>query len=242
MVHGLLLSNKNINSQMVIENLFKKRRNSENEKYTDEELVTGVCNKDPHMQTELYISCEKYYFRHYPGVFIVQEADADDIFQNTIIALMQNIERKKIYVEDGVIIGNNKQKLDGTLHTYLMGIAKFKYLEWTRGMNKEPNWTDLTTGTGEKPKEIAQLVTEDWLSDDPISAKKEIIADCLSKMSERCYQIITKFYDEEKDLDIILHEIDSFNSKDALKTAKNKCMNKLKESAIAIYDIRKNIH
>ena len=223
---------------MIIENIFKKR-NSDKEKYSDEELVIGVFKKDPHMQTELYNSCEKYYFRNYPGVFIAQEADADDIFQNTIITLMQNIERKKIYVENGVIMGNNNRKLDGTLHTYLMGIAKLKYLEWTRGMNKEPNWIDLTAGGGEKPKDIVQLVTDDWLSDDPISAKKEIVADCLSKMSERCYQIITKFYDEEKGLDIILMELDSFNSKDALKTAKNKCMNKLKESAINIYEIRK---
>lgn len=224
---------------MVIENIFKKRNNSKTEKYSDEELVMGVFKKDSHMQTELFYSCEKYYYRSYRGVFIAQEADADDIFQNTMIALMQNIERRKIYVEDGVIMGNNKKKLDGTLHTYLMGIAKLKYLEWTRGKGKEPNWTDLTTGSGEKQKEVVQLVTDDWLSDDPISAKKEIIADCLSKMSERCYQIITKFYDEEKGLDIILLELESFSSKDALKTAKNKCMNKLKESVIAIYEIRK---
>lgn len=226
---------------MIIENIFKKRIRNKN-KYSDEELVMGVFKKDPHMQTELYNSCEKYYFRNYPGVFIAQEADADDIFQNTMIALMQNIERKKIYVEEGVIIGNHNKKLDGTLHTYLMGIAKLKYLEWTRGMNKEPNWADLNSGSGEKPKEKVQFVTNDWLSDDPISAKKEIIADCLSKMSERCYQIITKFYDEEKSLDIILLELESFSSKDALKTAKNKCMNKLKKSATAIYEIRKKYY
>lgn len=224
---------------MIIEHIFKKRRNSNKEKYSDVELVMGVFEKDSHMQTKLYYSCEKYYYRNYPGVFTAQEADADDIFQNTMIALMQNIERRKIYVENGIIMGNNNKKLDGTLHTYLMGIAKLKYLEWTRGMNKEPNWTDLTSDSGEKSKEIVQLVTNDWLTDDPISAKKEIIADCLSKMSERCYQIITKFYDEEKSLDAILIELESFNSKDALKTAKNKCMNKLKESANAIYEIRK---
>lgn len=219
---------------MVIEKIFKIK------KYSDEELVLGVFNKNPNMQTEFFKSCEKYFYRHYQGVFFVQEVDADDIFQNTIIALMQNIERRKIYVEDGVIMGNHKKKLNGSLHTYLMGIAKLKYLEWCRTNNKEANWEDLTKGADGKSKEIVQTVTNEWISDDPNSAKKEIIADCISKMSERCYQIITKFYDEEKDLDTILIELSSFNSKDALKTAKNKCMNKLKEAAISIYEIRKN--
>ena len=87
--------------------------------------------------------------------------------------------------------------------------------------------------------EVGTTVTNEWLNDDPAAAKKEIIADCISKMSERCYQILTMFYDEEKNLDTILVELRSFNSKDALKTAKNKCLNKLKESANSIYEIRK---
>lgn len=217
---------------MILHTTFIKKQ------FSDEELISGVYNKIPKMQEAFFKSCEKYFFRHYQGVFFIQKSDADDIFQNSVIALMQNIERRKIYVENGIIMGNNK-KFEGTLHTYLMGIAKLKYLEWTRHNHREPNWTDLTQDSKGNPMEVGTTVTNEWLNDDPAAAKKEIIADCISKMSERCYQILTMFYDEEKNLDTILVELRSFNSKDALKTAKNKCLNKLKESANSIYEIRK---
>ena len=83
-------------------------------------------------------------------------------------------------------------------------------------------------------------VVDEWLSDDPQIAQREIIDDCLSKMSERCYEILTKFYDEEKKLDQIMLELNTFKSKDALKTAKNKCLDKLRTSSVNIYNQRRN--
>ena len=63
----------------------------------------------------------------------------------------------------------------------------------------------------------------------------EIIADLISKMSERCYEILSKFYYEDKDLDRILTEIPSIESKNALKTKKHKCMENLREVANETY-------
>ena len=74
----------------------------------------------------------------------------------------------------------------------------------------------------------------------PYKVMTEIIDDCLSKMSERCYEILTKFYDEEKKLDQIMLELNTFKSKDALKTAKNKCLDKLRTSSVNIYNQRRN--
>ena len=64
----------------------------------------------------------------------------------------------------------------------------------------------------------------------------EIIADVISHMSDRCNQILSKFYYEEKDLDQILIEIPSIESKNALKTKKYKCMEALRENAKDIYN------
>ena len=55
-------------------------------------------------------------------------------------------------------------------------------------------------------------------------------------MPERCYEILTKFYYEEKDLDSILKEIPSIESKNALKTKKHKCMENLREGARETYE------
>lgn len=46
----------------------------------------------------------------------------------------------------------------------------------------------------------------------------EIIADIISHMSPRCSQILTKFYYEEKKLEIILKEMPTIESYAALKT------------------------
>ena len=63
----------------------------------------------------------------------------------------------------------------------------------------------------------------------------DIIADVISHMSERCCEILSKFYYEEKDLDTILFEIPTIGSKNALKTKKHKCMELLRNSAKNIY-------
>lgn len=54
-------------------------------------------------------------------------------------------------------------------------------------------------------------------------------------MPKRCYDILTKYYYEEKDLDTILLEIDTITTKNALKTKKYKCMENLREVAWKIY-------
>lgn len=213
---------------MIIKTIFKKKQ------YSEAELVEGVFLKKKPMQSALFEMVKKYYYQHYKGVFFAQEADADDIFQNTIITMIQNIERKKIYAEGGVVIGKDNKPLSGTLGTYFMGIAKLKFKEWTRSAGKESNLTDISSGNGSLSDLI---ITEEWYSEDDETIKKEIVSDCISKMSERCRQILTMFYEEEKSLDIILMELPSFNSKDALKTAKNKCLGKLKTSTNDIYSL-----
>ena len=74
-----------------------------------------------------------------------------------------------------------------------------------------------------------------WLYDSDDETMLEIIADCISKMSKQCNQILTMFYYEEKTLDDIMTELSTFESKNALKTRKYKCMEELRKSAKSIY-------
>ena len=136
-------------------------------------------------------------------------------------------------IEDGVLKGKNGKPFTSSLTTYFMGIAKLKYKEWVRdhpiGPHIEPeNGKKLGIKSDED-------LYRDILYDEGETAMLSIIADCISRMSERCNQILTLFYYEEKSLDEILDIIPSYKSKNALKTEKNKCMNTLRESANAIY-------
>ena len=198
------------------------------------QLVAGMSDKNRKIQSELYAYCSKYFWANCRGVFFADEESATEIFQNTFIAMWENIERRKIYVSDGRVMGKNNEPLSGSILTYFMGIARIKYLEWVR---EHPAYADPETEMGRKIKEEgfdAQQYTN-MLYDSEDNKMLDIIADVISHMSERCCEILSKFYYEEKDLDTILFEIPTMGSKNALKTKKHKCMESLRNSAKNIY-------
>lgn len=197
-------------------------------------LVAGMYDKNRKIQSELYAYCSKYFWANYHGVFFADEESATEIFQNTFIAMWENIERRKIYVSEGRVMGKNNEPLSGSILTYFMGIARIKYLEWVR---EHPTYADPETEMGRKIKEEGFDTQQciNMLYDSEYNKMLDIIADVISHMSERCCEILSKFYYEEKDLDTILFEIPTIGSKNALKTQKYKCMESLRTSAKNIY-------
>ena len=202
-------------------------------------LVEGMADTKRRTQYELYAYCSDYFWDNYKGVFFADEKAATEILQNTFIALWENIERKKIYVEDNIVMGKDNKPLSGSILTYFMSIARNKYMEYGR---EHPVYADpetelgrLIRGKGFNPNEYI-----DMLYDSGENMMLEIIADVISHMSQRCSQILTKFYYEEKKLDIILKEIPTIESYDALKTKKNKCLKALRDSAREIYHRKLN--
>lgn len=197
-------------------------------------LVLGMAEKDLSMQYELYAYCSDYFWDNYRGVFFADEKAAAEILQDTFIAFWENIERKKIYVDDGIVMGKNAKPLNGSILTYFMSIARNKYLEYVR---EHPVYSDPETELGRLLRKEGFNPNEytDMLYDSGENMMLEIIADIISHMSPRCSQILTKFYYEEKKLEIILKEMPTIESYAALKTKKNKCMNMLRKSAREIY-------
>lgn len=197
-------------------------------------LVLGMAEKDLSMQYELYAYCSDYFWDNYRGVFFADEKAAAEILQDTFIAFWENIERKKIYVDDGIVMGKDAKPLNGSILTYFMSIARNKYLEYVR---EHPVYADPETELGRLLRKEGFNPNEytDMLYDSGENMMLEIIADIISHMSPRCSQILTKFYYEEKKLEIILKEMPTIESYAALKTKKNKCMNMLRKSAREIY-------
>lgn len=197
-------------------------------------LVSGMADKDLSMQYELYAYCSDYFWDNYRGVFFADEKAAAEILQDTFIAFWENIERKKIYVDDGIVMGKDAKPLNGSILTYFMSIARNKYLEYVR---EHPVYADPETELGRLLRREGFNPNEytDMLYDSGENMMLEIIADIISHMSPRCSQILTKFYYEEKKLEIILKEMPTIESYAALKTKKNKCMNMLRKSVREIY-------
>ena len=197
-------------------------------------LVAGMADKRRRTQYELYAYCSDYFWDNYRGVFFAEENAAAEILQNTFIAFWENIERKKIYVEDGIVMGKDNKPLNGSILTYFMSIARNKYLEYGR---EHPVYADPETELGRLLRAEGFDPNEyiDMLYDSAENLMIGIIADVISHMSPRCSQILTKFYYAEKKLEAILKEMPTIESYDALKTKKNKCMNSLRKSAREIY-------
>lgn len=199
--------------------------------YSDAAYVEGVFKRDPIMERALYYHCKRYFDENYKGVFFIENEFKYEIFQNAFIKLWENIANKKIFVEDGVLKGKGGDAFSGKLTTYFMSIARLKYLEWVRENLHKASGEEEERRRREQEIELFKTLLYD--SDDEVML--EIIADCVSHMSERCNQILTMFYYEEKTLDDIMIELPTFDSKNALKTAKYKCMETLRKSAKSIY-------
>ena len=199
--------------------------------YSDAAYVEGVFKRDPIMERALHYHCKRYFDENYKGVFFVGNEHKDEIFQDAFVKLWENIVNKKIYVEDDILKGRGGEAFSGKLTTYFMSIAKLKYLEWARENLHKVSDEEEERRRREQEMELFKTFLYD--SDDEVML--EIIADCISHMSERCNQILTMFYYEEKALDDIMMELPTFDSKNALKTAKYKCMETLRKSANSIY-------
>lgn len=202
-------------------------------------LVAGMADKRRRTQYELYAYCSDYFWDNYRGVFFAEENAAAEILQNTFIAFWENIERRKIYVEDGIVMGKDQKPLNGSILTYFMSIARNKYLEYGR---EHPVYADPETELGRLLRAEGFDPNDyiDMLYDSGENLMLDIIADVISHMSPRCSQILIKFYYEEKKLETILKEMPTIESYDALKTKKNKCMNSLRKSAREIYKRKLN--
>ena len=186
-------------------------------------LVAGMYDKDRKIQSELYAYCSEYFWANCHGLFFADDDTAMEIFQSTFVTFWEKIEQRKIYVSEGRVMGNNGEPLTSSILTYFISIAKNKYKEWAR---KNTSYVDIDTSK----KQYA-----DMLYDSDENKMLDIIADIISRMSEQCSKILSKFYYEGKDLDTILMEITSITSKNALKTKKYKCMESLRNSANDIY-------
>lgn len=186
-------------------------------------LVAGMYDKDRKIQSELYAYCSDYFWANCQGMFFADDDTAMEIFQNTFVTFWEKIEQRKIYVSEGRVMGKDDEPLRSSILTYFIGIAKNKYKEWVK---KNPSNVDI---------EASKQQYADMLYDSEENKMLDIIADIISRMSERCSQILTKFYVEGKNLDTILMEIPTIESKNSLKTKTYKCTELLRESARDIY-------
>lgn len=210
-------------------------------KYTDVEFVQGLLH-DRKIQYALYRHWEQYFDDHSGAMFFHLEENRLRIIHEAYEVLWEKVRNGKIYVEDDVIIGSDGKPFASTLTTYMMRVAINKNKELVRDVKKMAHAEDLKPRSFKVDCDDDNISIMNVVSSEPIEESpflipseeqvmRDIVAEFIANMSERCSQILTMFYYQEMKLDRIMEQLPTFKSKDALKTAKNKCMDRLKTVA-----------
>lgn len=200
--------------------------------FTDLEVVTGLQSHERKTEEWFYRTTRRYFDEHFNRVFFDKDRK-QEIFQQAFLKLWTEIDNGRISVlEDKVC----RQQNDGSyspmtcsLTTFLMAFARTEHREIVRNIREE-NYPELhdTVDTA------TVIVTSFDMEEDAEEQKRRIVDDCISQLAPRCTEILTLFYYQGKSLDEILDiRKEKNSSKNGLKTAKNKCMNTLREHVAA---------
>ena len=136
----------------------------------------------------------------------IHSDDIIDIYQDAIIALIENAKKGKI------------DDLKSSVTTYLYGIGKFMIFQKLKKESKTVSIDDF---------EKIEMVYDDY-SEDEINLQVKMLQKGLNKLGDQCKKVLELFYYEEKKLDEI-QSILGYTNKDVLKSQKSRCLKQLKE-------------
>lgn len=214
-------------------------------KISDVEVVIGMFHDNETLSSFLYKEWRTYFMEKHKKDFFDIQNRIEDIIDDAFVVLHSQIKKHIIYVEDGVLCGRDGKPFRSTLITYLYSVAGNLNKENVRDSFKWILLDELFIKVSKHSDDedcicIAETIADSsdsnpYLYTNHEQDMLEIISECILLMSQKCKEVLTKFYYKEKSLDMILSEDANYSSKNALKTEKNKCMNKLKQSARSSY-------
>jgi RNA polymerase sigma factor (sigma-70 family) len=135
-----------------------------------------------------------------------KETDAEDILQEAIIVLWQKVNA-----------GNFQ--LTSRLGTYLMGIAKNKWLAQLRKDKRLTSDDNREDPVDDNPSSLERLLTDE---------KIKLVRRALEVIQPLCKKLLMLFYFEEKNMNDIA-KIMNFANTDVVKSKKYQCKKALEE-------------
>jgi RNA polymerase sigma factor (sigma-70 family) len=136
----------------------------------------------------------------------LSQDDLIDVYQDAIIALIENAKKGKI------------DDLKSSITTYLFGIGKFMIFQKLKKEGKTVAIDDF---------EKIEMIYDDY-SEEETNLQIEMLQNGFKKLGEQCRKVLQLFYYEEKKLDEI-QSLLGYTNKDVLKSQKSRCLKQLKE-------------
>lgn len=170
----------------------------------DKELVIFIKNNNQDAIKKLYLNNKLAFFK-LANRYKINNHDALDIYQDSVVALIENAQK------------GNIDNLKSSVNTYLLGICKNKIYSYLKN-NKTIFVEDFDLNLND-----TYITTEVNLNDNEKRLKQ-----AYETLGEQCQKILKLFYFENKKLDEIKTLL-NYETKDVLKSQKSRCIAHLKK-------------
>ena len=190
---------------------------------TDAQILLGIMENDERAWRYIYhnmkIGFASILQRSFLHVKLVNE-DVEDIFQESLIVLMQRIK------SGGVVIPR-----EGAIFSLLVQIGKLTACNILRKRSRISS-TDAVTFLEKQHYESEDNTVS---VDEKQHTQEEFLDRVFDSMPAECKQLLKLFYWERKPMDDIASVLGMRNA-DSAKTKKSKCMNKFKDIAAQLIE------
>ena len=191
---------------------------------TDSQLIFGIMQNDERAWRHICRKMKPGFASILGQTFSIDkisQEDIDDIFQDSLIILMQKVKS-----------GGIESSREGALFSYLVRIGKFTACNLIR-KKREQSMDDAVTFS------FYLHNSEEDNSDMAVDEKQQMQNDFLDKLFSRipseCSTLLKQFYWHRKPMDEIASILGMRNA-DSVKTKKSKCMSRIKEIAARLIE------
>lgn len=164
------------------------------------DVLTGIGSGDGGHVARLYDLYRNEFIGYARRCFSLSEAEAEEIYQESFIALYENVRRGRL------------TRLTVSLKTYLFRIARNKILNARRGAAGK---------NGDLHDALPEAGNDDW------AARQEIVYRTVQQMQEPCNTVLTLYYWERRSMEEIARTL-NYAGAQVAKNRKLACMRKLK--------------
>lgn len=171
----------------------------------DQEVLERIKSNDRTILGEIFIRYERMilsYITSHGG----SKIDAEDILQESIIVLWQKVN-------------SGNFELTAKLSTFIMGIAKNKWMVELRKQKRDSSVEMLENRSSGNPTILDELISDE---------KMEIIRAALNALQPICKKLLILYYFEERRMEEI-SKILNFANTDVVKSKKYQCKKALEQ-------------
>ena len=189
---------------------------------TDAQLIFGILQNDERAWRYICREMKPGFFSILGQTFSVDRIsseDIEDIFQESLIVLMQKVKSGKVICSH-----------DGALFSYLVQVGKLTACNQLR-KKRELNLDDAVTFS----LQLHNIEDDEIAAYEKQQAQNELLDKIFGRIPSECSTLLKHFYWNHKPMDEIASILGMRNA-NSVKSKKNKCMNRIKEIAARIIE------